>query len=108
MEHVIIVSDPWNYSNSQNEGKIYGKIIKYINDKLAIFLSNSYVEVMGHKSHYLALIPRFKEDVLTPNNINEIIRVNCCIFNCDYVDSMTEEEINNNSTFKIIGKIQRA
>lgn len=106
MRYVIVVSEPWGFSNGVSENKIYGRIVKRINEKFVIFEAETPIELKGHKGAYLFLSPRQNSDSIDIEE-NGHVSVNGLILHSEYDESMTLQEIEGNSTFVIIGRLQR-
>ena len=103
MAYEIIVSEPWDFTNGSNENIITGRIVKQIDKNSIIFESDSYIELKNQKGKFLFLSPRQKNDIFDMNELS----VNCRIIHNNYEDSMSLQQIVDNSTFVIIGLLQK-
>lgn len=106
-KYVIVVSEPWDYYDGLNENKIFGRIVKKINDTSIIFEAENSIELKGYNSTFLFLSPRQKSDVFDSDELENPVSVNCRILHENYDESMTFQNIVERSTFVIIGRIQR-
>jgi hypothetical protein len=103
MAYEIIVSEPWDFTNGSNDNIISGRIVKQIDENSIIFESDSYIEIKNQKGKFLFLSPRRNNENFDMNELS----VNCRIMHNNYEDSMSLQQIVNNSTFVIIGLLQK-
>ena len=107
MKYEIIVSEPWDFTNGSNENTISGRIVKRIDENSIIFKSDDYIELKNHKGKFLFLSPRQKFETFDKGEQDAELSVNCRIMHNNYEESMNLQQIVNNSTFVIIGLLQK-
>lgn len=62
--HKIIVSEPWDYKNSDGTNNILGRIAKIFNSEAVLFEAHEEIEFDAHCGKYLLLLSRYKNQDL--------------------------------------------
>ena len=101
----IIVSEPWDYENSEGKNLITGRILKRVGTRGFVFLSDTPLEIDGSVRNILLLSNRFEYTNDIPEK--ESLAVNGGVLTIDYHDGLTEETLRQNSKFIIIGDLKK-
>ena len=99
----IIVSEPWEFRNSNNENSIYGKIEGRNGNNCLLFKSNTLLKFGKSDGQILVLFPRSYDEDFTEIK-NKPITVNGGLLAGDY-HSFSAEELEKLSKFVIIGQL---
>jgi len=100
----ILVSDPWDYENSEGENVISGQVVKRIGNRRLVFLSDTPLRFDDVIGNILVLSNRYEYKNIM--NKNESLTVNGGLLTIDYGDSLDEETLTRNSKFVIIGQLR--
>jgi hypothetical protein len=102
----IVVSEPWDFKNTDGTNSIYGKIIEVNPDNFIIFKSNESVKFDDGTGDLFILSPRYEgQNVLDHIILHETI--NGCLIQIKDYYSMNKVEIQKNSKFVLIGPIEK-
>ena len=101
----ISVGEPWDYENAQGKNIIIGQILKRINNRCIVFLSDIPLEFGSSIGNILVLSNRYTKDEFT-EDLNKL-NVNGGLLLEDFNDSWSEEELRNHSRGVIIGRLEK-
>jgi hypothetical protein len=104
----IIVSEPWDFVNSDGNNILLGSILRVINEKCCIFQTIKPVSIDGITSEVLILGPRYRSQFISDFYTGEgSLSVNISLLTITYTEAIDEQTMKLNSVFSMIGSIER-
>jgi len=100
--HKIIVSEPWDYKNSDGTNNILGKIAKTFNNEAVLFEAEKEIEFEGHYGKYLLLLSRYKNQDLI-NDKHSTVGGGLLT---DFQESETVTDLESRSFYALIGRLE--
>ena len=104
---IIIVSEPWDFTSSDGENRIAGRLIDVINSRCIVFESN-YILNFDKKGsgRILILSPRFKDEDFDDLEKKDIT-VNGGLLLVEYKEGSSMEELKSKCAFVLIGSLYK-
>jgi hypothetical protein len=99
----IIVSEPWDFMNTDGNNILLGSILRVINEKCCIFQTITPVSIDGITSEILILRPRYRSQFISEGSLS----VNISLLTITYTEAIDEQTLKLNSVFSMIGSIER-
>lgn len=101
----IKVSDPWNFESPDGENTIKGDIVSQRSNQCIVFRSDYCIEIDEVKGCILILTPRHYGYDFSKSQ-DGIVILNAGILLVEYSEQLSENELNKNSKFVMIGSLR--
>jgi hypothetical protein len=106
IKYVISVAEPWDFESPDGQNVIKGTILSKKSNQCLIFKSNHYLQFNDIKGNILILTPRYYGCDFS-NFQNDTIAFNGSILLREYDEQLSENSLQENAKFVIIGAIKK-
>lgn len=110
MKIIITIGEPWNFEGPDGNNLIKGRILRNINDKYIIFMSDYEQKFNQIAGRIFILSTRYSNDsfsVFFKDSQKESISINGSLLTEKNICSLDEDEIAKKSMFIFIGSIRK-